>query len=412
MKPSKSSASDRYGPESAPRYRVLLLPSWYPTPQRPTYAVFIQVQAEAIARLHQIVCVPMPSPHSLLSGIRTRCTADTGRNELIELRVTGPNYTPKLPAARHLALSRLYRRAFREAERHLGGRPHVIHAQVSVEAGFYAAMLAEECSVPLVLTEQVSRPELLMGSERHREMFARAMEAPDCVMCLSPMQRDYLYAAGVQREISVVPNMVDTEFFSPGERSSPPPPFRITTTGHLIERKGIHLLIEALGRLRADCRFDFRLDVIGEGEQRNRLEQDVARLELGERVRFHGEIPQAAVRDLLRESHFYVSASLTESFGVAILEAMGVGLPVVATRCGGPESFVQADHGQLVEPGSVSELAGAVRAVSEGLGGFDRAAIREHVVNGYSREAVAKQITEHYSLAIQRHSERKQSPVS
>jgi glycosyltransferase involved in cell wall biosynthesis len=280
--------------------------------------------------------------------------------------------------------------------------PDLIHAQVSAEAGYFAARLAQKYDRPLVLTEQISRPELLLKTSRDRKWFMSAMHAPECVMALSPMQRDLLYDAGVQREIDVVPNLIDTDFFSPGS-SVPPPPLRLIVVGHLNPRKGIHHLLQAVSLLAATDRLDFRVEVVGKGGFRQELESQATSLAIAGKVRFHGEKSQQEVRDLLRQCHIYVSSSLAESFGVAVIEAMSVGLPVVVTRSGGPESYVTRAHGAVVEPDSAEELARGIRDVVERLGEFNREKQHQYAVDHFSQEVVVREITKRYCLALERH---------
>ena len=103
----------------------------------------------------------------------------------------------------------------------------------------------------------------------------------------------------------------------------------------------------------------FRLLIVGDGPERERLEQIAAELHLTTHVEFLGErndIPQ-----LLSQAGFYVSSSLTEGISLTLLEAMSVGLPVVATQVGGnPEIVQQPETGALVPSANPALLASAL----------------------------------------------------
>jgi glycosyltransferase involved in cell wall biosynthesis len=389
----------------ASRYRVLYLPSWYPHPAQPTYAIFLRVQAECLSKAHELVVVPPPNSTSLWSSPRNwidRCESGRSPGGCFEFHLSGPNYTPKFPGAHDRILWRLYSRSFREATHFFGAKPDLIHAQVSLDAGYYAARLAREYDCPLVLTEQISRPELLV--KRDRERFLYAIHAPECVMALSPMQRDHLYDAGVQREIDVVPNAIDTNLFRPGPRPESPP-IRLACVGNLIERKGFGLLLQAVAHLIHVDRMPLELEVVGTGALRSQLEANAAGLRIDDRVHFHGERSQCEVRDLLRRCNIYVSASLTESLGVAIIEGMSVGLPAVVTRCGGPESYVTPESGVIVEPGSVEELVRGIRTAVTWLPDFDSERQHRSIVERFSSVAMILEVTKRYTLAIERHAQ-------
>jgi len=389
------------------RYRVLYLPSWYPRPTHPTYAIFLRVQAECLARDHDLVVVPVPKSTSLWSSPRNwidRCESGRSSGGCFELDLSGSNYTPKVSGSHERVLRRLYRRSFREATRYFGAKPDLIHAQVALEAGYYAAQLAREYRCPLVLTEQISRLELMLKTARDREQFRYAMHAPECVIALSPMQRDHLYEAGVEREIDVIPNAIDTDFFSPGPRPESPP-IRLVTVGNLIERKGVGLLLQAVSRLVHVDHMPLELEVVGRGPLRSELETAARDLRIEDRVHFHGEQSHGEVRDLLRRCNIYVSASLTESLGVAIIEGMSVGLPAIATRCGGPESYVTPEVGITVEPGSVDELVRGISATVTRLPDFDPEQQHRYVAGRFSSLVLVPEVTKRYTLAIERHAQ-------
>lgn len=393
------------GDTGFPRLRVLYLPSWYPHPNHPTYAIFLRVQAEALAKVHDILVVPIPKGTSLLGSPRDwvdRCELRRSYGGFAELYVSGPNYTPRFPDARNRTLWRLYCRSFQEATRLFGGPPDVIHAQVSVEAGYFAARLARKYDRPLVLTEQTARLELLLAMPNGGEWFSYVMDTAECVMALSVAARDLLYEAGVRREIDVVPNMIDTDFFSPGATPARQP-LRLIVVGNIVPRKGIHHLVEAVAELIKVDGLDLQLDVVGKGECREDLERQAVSLGIARQVRFHGEKSPQEIRDMLRQSHIYVSSSLIESFGVAVIEALSVGLPVVVTRSGGPESFVTPVHGVVVEPGSSKELVRGIRDIVNRMAEFDPQQQHQYVADHYSQDIVVREITKRYCLALEIH---------
>lgn len=101
--------------------------------------------------------------------------------------------------------------------------------------------------------------------------------------------------------------------------------------------------------------------LIGDGEERDALEVAVTSFGLGDKVVFAGQVDNPA--NLLAHADVFVSSSLTESFGIAIVEAMSLGLPIVATDCPTAPREVLSDgrYGRLVPVGDARELARAMR---------------------------------------------------
>ena len=165
--------------------------------------------------------------------------------------------------------------------------------------------------------------------------------------------------------------------------------------------KRIDLLLRAFAEAFAD-RIGVALEVIGDGGERGRLQQLARELDIAEQVRFAGRLSRVEVREAMWRAHGLVSSSDHETFGVAIIEAMATGIPVVATRSGGPGDFVTRSVGYLVEPGSVAALARAMRELYENHAHWFAASqdIRAACERGFGERAVVEQLLACYQRAM------------
>ena len=128
--------------------------------------------------------------------------------------------------------------------------------------------------------------------------------------------------------------------------------------------KGIEDNLAVLAQLR-DEGVDVGYWIAGDGHLRPRLEALTDRLRLRDRVRFLGTVPRDRLGALLATADFFALPSSPEAFGIAYVEAMQAGLPVIACRGEGPAGFVSDGvHGYLVAPGDSYSLAGAWRSLS------------------------------------------------
>ncbi len=138
--------------------------------------------------------------------------------------------------------------------------------------------------------------------------------------------------------------------------------FRILTVARLQPRKGIADLIEACRLLQGEL--DFACVIVGDGPQRAELEATVARFGLTARFHFRGACSQRQVVDELRQASVFVLPSYSEGVPVSVMEAMAMGVPVVATRVNGVPELVREGTGILVDPGDVRALAQALLRIA------------------------------------------------
>lgn len=120
--------------------------------------------------------------------------------------------------------------------------------------------------------------------------------------------------------------------------------------GRPIDLKAVDLLLEAFAAVVAQT--DAVLEIIGDGDLRGELEAQTARLGIDSSVVFSGwlSLEQCAIK--LQQADALVLPSLREGGGAVVLEAMAVGLPVIATNRGGPGDYLNSSWGILVEPAS------------------------------------------------------------
>ncbi len=142
-------------------------------------------------------------------------------------------------------------------------------------------------------------------------------------------------------------------------------PLKILFVGNLIPRKGLHVLLDALARLDRDR---WRLTVIGSPDVDNayaaRTVRQIARANLARNVTLIGSISGSDLADQYANHQVLAVPSSYEGFGIAYLEAMGFGLPCIATTAGGAQEII-ADgiNGFLISPGDSTALAGCIQSL-------------------------------------------------
>jgi glycosyltransferase involved in cell wall biosynthesis len=227
----------------------------------------------------------------------------------------------------------------------------------------------------------------------------------DGVVAISRAIGDLLTSAGVKQDrIRYIASGIDPEKFAPAvdSRIGATGIFTVGCLGALEERKGHRYLLEAAALLKARG-LRVRYEIAGQGRRRAGLEAEVARLGLDEQVRFLGFVTDTA--EFLAGVDLLVMPSLQEGLGVAALEAMAAGRPVVASRVGGlAESVLDGTTGLLVPPRDPAALAEAIaqlassQALAQAMGKQGRDRVRRE----FSLENMAGQNESYYYELVQR----------
>ncbi|HLD25566.1 MAG TPA: glycosyltransferase family 4 protein [Candidatus Andersenbacteria bacterium] len=156
----------------------------------------------------------------------------------------------------------------------------------------------------------------------------------------------------------VIPNGVQTNRFAPISRPINPR-VKILFIGRLIPRKGFQRVVQALPRVKELTRQPFEVEVVGSGAARPDLDELAARLGVSELIHYVGTIPYEELQVAYQYADIFVLTSLSEGMPSVILEAMGCGLPIVASDVGGNNELVQEGHnGYLIRGDDLEKLAG------------------------------------------------------
>jgi glycosyltransferase involved in cell wall biosynthesis len=377
---------------------VLMLPSFYQTRQKPYDGTFFRDWALALVRAGVKVGVGYVEGRSLRglswqavreTRFQTTASVESG---LPTVRLEGWNTLAQWTAG-GLVWSRLTQRVIREyIDRH--GRPDLIAAQSATWAGQAAWLAHARWGLPYVITEVNTG----FGTGRVRGWEAaisrRAFAAAEAVIAISEPLRTMLRQLGGPRHIEVIPCTVDELYWTPPPTPKRGGPFTFYAQAHLTPRKGFDFLIRAFaGRFRGDpaC----RLVIGGGGPIRAELEALAASSGVQSQVSFLGAIPRDLVRDSMRAADCFVLPSHAENFGVVLIEALATGLPVISTRCGGPEDIIDDQVGLLLRPGDEQGLADALWSMRH-RPAYDPQAVRAYAVARFGYAAVGARLRDFY----------------
>jgi L-malate glycosyltransferase len=366
------------------RLRVLVVPKWYPWPDRPVFGIFCREHARALATRHDVVVLAsLATPNPPFTAFALEDAVEDGLRTL-RVRYRRPFLRPAAMGFQVLGMLAALRRLRREA-----WRPDVVHAHV-YQAGPPALLLGRLSRARVAITEHYTGFQRGLVTGYDRLLAKLSFERAGVVAPVSEELAGHIRELAPKARIEVVPNVVDVEVFS-APRTDRPSGRRLLNVAALAEKKGHRHLLAAL----ADVP-DTTLEIVGDGELRVELEQTAERLGIADRVAFLGERPKEEVAELMRTADLFVLPSLAENLPVVLIEAQASGLPAVATDVGGVAELVDAEAGTLVPAADPAALAAAIRTTLDRLGSFDTARLAARARDRYGYAAICDRWTAIY----------------
>jgi teichuronic acid biosynthesis glycosyltransferase TuaC len=270
----------------------------------------------------------------------------------------------------------------------------LVHVNFALPDGIAIRHICKKLDVRYIITEHQGAIGCFLKVRSLKSQILKAYYEAAKTIVVSEFTKNEICKNSVNPvNCEVVPNGVQTNRFKLKQKSHNPK--KLVFIGNLIFTKGIHVLINALSILRKQGHV-FSLIIIGDGKYRAKLEELVVQLELQDYVSFLGLKSPDDIVELLPEYDILVQPSFIESFSIVLIEAMAAGLPVIATRCGGPEYIVSKDTGILVPPNSVRELADAIQKMSEQWINYNPDVISNYAKQNYDIILITQKICSLY----------------
>ncbi|MDX5347472.1 MAG: glycosyltransferase, partial [Hymenobacteraceae bacterium] len=287
------------------------------------------------------------------------------------------------------------------------GSVDVIHAQVAYPAGYVAMKISEKINVPFVLTEQMA-PFPMKGFSNSEGALKKIIEEPyqkaEINITLTPALEQELRQHHIKRT-RVIPNLLDENFFKPSGLKPGNAPFIFFTLGSMIDRKGISELLKSAAVLKARS-VDVVFRIGGSGEKEKVFQKLAKDLKIEDKVTWLGPLTREQARDEFQNCSAFVLPSRHESMGVVYAEAIACGKPIIATRCGGPESIVSKENGLLIDVGDVQGLAQAMEYMIDHYREYDPKVIRQDFLERFSSKVVAAKIVALYKEVVENYKPR------
>lgn len=377
---------------------ILILPTAYPNIYNDHSSIFVQDQAEALSKNGVNVSVVGAIPISFKYILKHRFL----KFGIYEYKKNSVNVRlflfPSVPKMRFLSnfirdkINKSLLRRYYESH-----QIDLIHLHNSV-AGNIVILMKEQYNIPYMVTEHSSAFARGLVSQREMKKYKWVYQKSSYNIAVSKtfcrLVEDIF-----DLEFNYLPNVVNSEYFSPKEDASKKD-FQFINIANLNKNKNQILLIRAFSKLFSENK-NIKLSILGGGLEYKNLQNEIDTLHMQEQINLFGFAPREQVLEQLHHSDAFVLSSKYETFGVVLIEAMSCGLPVIATKCGGPESIIENDElGILVENDDLEELSNAMKYVYENREKYESKKIRNYVVDNFSEKAISTKLINIYKKVL------------
>lgn len=395
--------------------KILVIPSWYPSEEKPYSGIFFKIQAKIFEN----------SPHFDLKilpySIRNVGKKDLAKRFLkadlkaitktkdiaidldkFEIHLNIENFPSLTKKHRDLfRIKKLYLSAIRKMIQ-FGWKPDLIHAHDINWGGSIAKYLHDKLDLPYIVTQH-SPIFFNYMDDFMRDEFSKAFKSAKQVLAVSSNDARLLDAAGLSNNIQTVGNLINENLFLLKEGSKQEDKFVIFTVGSLSYRKDYPTFVKAINHLINDLNqkdMEVIINYIASFEDNFSLPELLELIKQYSLESFCTIIKGCSLEQMPAYYHnasVYIQTSIYETFGVAVVEALMCGVPVVATDNGGIQDIYDGKNMILKKNHDYIGIAEAIYAIKQKDVVFDSTDLRNSVINKFGTDAFKERIGNIYS---------------
>ncbi|MEZ5490760.1 MAG: glycosyltransferase [Gammaproteobacteria bacterium] len=360
--------------------RILTFTSLFPNNQYPNSAVFIKNRMAAVNDIPGVevrVVAPVPWFPRIIPGDGRwqRLAKVPDQERIADLDVQHPRYvvTPKIGMS--LYGKSMYRGSVRTVEKLYKAWPFdLIDAHYVYPDGLAAMLLGHKLNIPVVVSARGTDMNLYPSIRSIAPLIKQTLKQTSHQIAVSQSLAEAMWGNGAARgRVAVIPNGIDPQTMQPVDTAEArrilqledPQKSVLISVGNLVELKGHHLLIQALGILKNKGSLNFSTYIIGRGGLRAKLQQQIDGLGLSDLVHLVGEVDNARLKYWYSAADISFLGSSREGWPNVVSESLACGTPVVATNVNGiPEILTRPEYGLIVERNVDAFVAGIEKALS------------------------------------------------
>ena len=372
---------------------IMVIPSWYASPRNKVHGSFFKEQFKALQNSGEKISVAYNEiwPITLIGKVKEkRGLTFSIEDGLRTYRYKDYNYLPKnslMFKSFNRRMDKLYNEIVKQE-----GKVDLIHAHSSFWGGISAAYISAKYNIPLVITEHSSLKYAKYVKKSYEKYIFDSYKAADCLITVGTGLKEEINSY-VDREIKVIPNMVDLNLFNMDMEhcdTANNNTFKFFSCAFLEEGKGMEYLIRAFARVFRDE--DVSLRIGGDGSTREFLENLSKELQIDKKITFLGALSREEVSKEMKKCDAFALPSEHETFGVVYIEALACGKPVIGAYNGGAEDIINEKNGIIALKNNVQDLGNSLKWIRNNYSDYDNLKIREEVVKKYSENVLIEKL--------------------
>lgn len=383
---------------------ILFIPSAYPTEEMPLSSIFYKEQAVAVKDKGNKLGVIFSETRRVSKvnfNMISKNHFQIGRyieDGLVTYRLHGWNI---FTMRGKLGINNWVRQSLKLFKEYVKqeGMPDIIHVQSALYGGLVAREIKKKFNIPYVVTEHSST--VLQSILRNHDipMLEKVYNDADYIISVGGALKKSIENY-TDKSIEVIPNIVDIDRFSI-DISKRNKEFTFISISHLKENKNVDLTIKALKEVLKEYNY-VKLIVIGDGPEKENLMNLAKELKISSNIEFIGAVHREELNEYINRANAFVLPSEYETFGIAYIEALACGLPIITTKCGGPEDFFNEEIGYMIFSEDEKELAKAMLDIINNIDRFEPNNLRKYVKDKFSKDTVSIKITNVYCKVLNR----------
>ena len=386
---------------------VTIISHTFPSDPFPVSGVFVKDQVEHLAKQLDVnVIAPKPRSNALLALLKKRWKdfrLISSYQSFSEYELIRPDY---ISYPKRLFFKQTGKNFWRAIKRSLDKKPDIFHLHSAYPAGCIAVNLKKIFpDIKIFLSIHGNDWHFNKDDKHVKQIIYDNFKVIDKILTVGhDLKNDIIkYYPEFEDKIDVLHNGISIDDSLVSDMSDPftsTDKIKIVMVGAFVKGKGVQVLLKALHDLDPN---DYEVVIIGnmiDKKEFMHLEKLKNELSLSKNVTFKVSLERKRVFEHLKYCDYFILPSLKEGFGIALIEALIFGKPVISTLSGGPEEIVDEHNGLLVKPGNVDELKSAMMKMDRIYQHYDPMELKKTTIERFGMDRIILSLIHHYKESL------------